>query len=1070
MANFPNTVPDYMMILDDGTVSPGPLGLVICDASGDPMAEGIVQSQEPRTSFKTSEGDLDYSDFDPLFRPILQKDWSGGRGMLDFEDDAARYYDGQNIQADIGGQIILGGIPHYTEGPWRWQYNRLPGATDYIYRSGSLAWYDLVGEKWMARKFVAQGAAGVLDSMEVWMRREGNGNTWPKFYIVKDVAGHPGSITGTDKMASCEWPFGIGWLDYSLSTLVRQQLTIYYPLVNGTTYWFLVKAINGTTDNHWQIGYDNTSRWSVVGLETKTSPDGTTWTDYDAGQLYFRLTDADNPFVAYFAEYKNQLYMATRRDSPTPTNMHLYMNGWRGLADDNSGDLSQLIDAAHGNWNDRDVSYGIARIVGGEGSQEYQPWREIRDAVSPTILAFGDSWKIPHVPSGEDASEYVILGTNQWQQIYLLPFPVTDMIQARDRLYIAQGEAKVGDTQHALIKWREYSTLADWAGEQGEEANVQGEFLLAHGDPRQGPTLYVARNFPPNGQPHVATAQVPPEFGDQLITAKPYISKTVAGFMKEQVIASVTVTPQAGGQSLVAVAGGFGTGIICTDQVDAEDWRRYEKLKIAIRSDLAISGGLLQLLIDDTALCASPFATLDFPTLAKDIGYGPGTPYECEIDLTSLFAADAAKTVRSVGISLTTDIAAFNLTVRFLGLVPKKDVISINGGKITGLELYGEPEAPWVMTETRPYEIRGDYAQPIPLREMDSVRSTDNGRAHCVQDTYLFFSMGPNFEKYYRGALENLGPNLDAGLPWWRKGNIVDAVSAPGRIYIAIDGGNAWFSSILLKRGRAYHEVFRAPFAGQRIRRLHIQTIPGRQPDRLWFSMGSDVCWIPLPSDMGNAYYDEFYPYCHEGVVTSSWHHMRLKDIKKLFRTFKLISENLSTTDENSVGPWVRFEYQLESGPDYNSGTDWIRLGTNATLSPMQELEISATKAAVCRNFRYRMILCTDSKLQTPRIKGLALETVGRIKPKAVHNFFFRVEDKALDRSGAYALYADFESFQAKVIQLGTDLVVVKCLCPGYKPLHNKYAMFELGDLRPTIVKTKQGEMAAVWHGSLIEV
>jgi hypothetical protein len=57
---------------------------------------------------RISQGNQGYSDFEPPYTPIVQTDWSGGRGSDDFDKAANRYYDG--FRADtIRGDIIMGG-------------------------------------------------------------------------------------------------------------------------------------------------------------------------------------------------------------------------------------------------------------------------------------------------------------------------------------------------------------------------------------------------------------------------------------------------------------------------------------------------------------------------------------------------------------------------------------------------------------------------------------------------------------------------------------------------------------------------------------------------------------------------------------------------------------------------------------------------------------------------------------------------------------------------------------------------------------------------------------------------
>jgi len=69
------------------------VGLILCNDKGEPAP---IYNKNPieRTALKTQSGGGSYSDFDYPYAPIVQDDWSGGRGNRDFERDSTRYDDG----------------------------------------------------------------------------------------------------------------------------------------------------------------------------------------------------------------------------------------------------------------------------------------------------------------------------------------------------------------------------------------------------------------------------------------------------------------------------------------------------------------------------------------------------------------------------------------------------------------------------------------------------------------------------------------------------------------------------------------------------------------------------------------------------------------------------------------------------------------------------------------------------------------------------------------------------------------------------------------------------------------
>ena len=80
----------HHILLTDGEKE---IPLVLSNVKGDADAKVISRTPLDRTAFKTTTGNSGYSDFDYPWTPIAQQDFSGGRGMLDFDDDITRFAD-----------------------------------------------------------------------------------------------------------------------------------------------------------------------------------------------------------------------------------------------------------------------------------------------------------------------------------------------------------------------------------------------------------------------------------------------------------------------------------------------------------------------------------------------------------------------------------------------------------------------------------------------------------------------------------------------------------------------------------------------------------------------------------------------------------------------------------------------------------------------------------------------------------------------------------------------------------------------------------------------------------------
>lgn len=226
---------------------------------------------------------------------------------------------------------------------------------------------------------------------------------------------------------------------------------------------------------------------------------------------------------------------------------------------------------------------------------------------------------------------------------------------------------------------------------------------------------------------------------------------------------------------------------------------------------------------------------------------------------------------------------------------------------ITNLDYYGAPPRPWVFKEDIVGEIVDKQFQPIPLREMEAVASSDNARTTLVHNLFLYFNMlRGGFERFYQQNLDDMGPNRDDGLQAGYSGPITAAVGYPGMFYIGISAdewGNVSTSSVTLYNG-GWHHQYRAPVGNWDILSLEIEAIPGATLDRLWVSVGQDIVWLPIPSDTRDPAQDPNYPFYHEGMINLSSQYFDYKDLTKFFDKLRIFCEDLSGSDQFVTGTY----------------------------------------------------------------------------------------------------------------------------------------------------------------------
>jgi hypothetical protein len=929
------------------------LGLILCDQRGkiDPRTS---RDPFPNTAIKTYTGDAKHSDREPPFKDLIQDDWSLGRGQEVLEDNKSRYQDSFIADTALQGKIILGPQPTFSTGIRKW------GG----YMPGNVEWQGLYGaQRYMERGWTT-GPTFNSDKAEILLRKKGSPNSGVTIELrSSDLATTHKTIVIPASSIT----------DDLLSVWAEGDWTGVFTTAVTTEYRLVVYATSGSddVDNCWEIGsepYDATS------LNSSKSPDGSDWTNTSTQWgIYFRVVDDLDHFTAHFKEYREQLYFVTSPDNGSAAK--LYMNGDRGACDDNTGALDRLKDSTKGSqW--ATPPGNVAKVIAGSAFQEKQNWRNIVGSGTSYVEVDPD-WKLIH----DMYDEYVILGSDAWVERAqsVLTKPATDIEVANDIMFIPQGAA-TPMYMHREVNSQGVFEWVDGANKYWYNAGPDVDFVKAVLDYISGPVLYMARNSGWSaGDGEIFREDAPVRWKESPIGFRHIYDGTTS--MDEQSITNVTDGME-NKISYLDVADAFTTGVIGSKDIASTDIRFGHFLVVMIKPSISLDAGVLEVVFDDTVNCASPILALALPHLYG--GYWNG-PIQLQTNAESVSGADA---VISIGLRLTQDVPAVKIEMWHgfrLYTLGSMDPIPIPDTKITGLERYGEPKSCWVMAEDQLGEIRNAYYQPVPLEEIGSVRSDENGKAHLVHDVYLYFSLMDGLEKYYRQHLDDIGPNRDMGLPVDRQGSIVDLAGFPGRIYAALDGGEDGYSSVLCYNRGGWHEIYRSRFTGRRIRKIYIQSIPGNIHRRLWISEGADILWIPIAV---NPLRDTEYRYTHESAVITSRIHGGMQDIAKFFKSVKLATKSLS------AGIQIQVDYRTDVD------TGWTRIASAFDTSPYQEENLSSTMDVDGRWIELRIVLKTDDNTITPEVFAWVLKSVQREEGKYANTYTFRVKDWDRDLQG----------------------------------------------------------------------
>lgn len=308
--------------------------------------------------------------------------------------------------------------------------------------------------------------------------------------------------------------------------------------------------------------------------------------------------------------------------------------------------------------------------------------------------------------------------------------------------------------------------------------------------------------------------------------------------------------------------------------------------------------------------------------------------------------------------------------------------------KITNLIAYGSPQCCWVIREDGFGSIDNDVYSQVPLAELATVPEERNGLAACTFGVYLFFSLYDGFDRYYNDRLDDIGPNLDAGMPYKQRGIVSQAVPYPGGILIIVDGGASNASSILFWNQRGWHELYRSR-AGRRIRAMGIQSFPGNYVDRLWFSLDGELYYLPM---VINPMAWQNYPYHTFGYAITSWYTGNFREIRKFLDNLTLFTEFLKPDLYE-----VRVQYQLEEETAL-----WQDLPDSFDTSPINSVPFSTNDDQAARRWRLRLMLYASPSAQyaSPRVFAWTMDTVTRVRPKRGWTVTFLADDAIVGING----------------------------------------------------------------------
>lgn len=934
--------------LSDGVTT---MNFITCDNQGEQDELGIVRANAKQTPFVAVFGNIKYDDESPPYGTMVQQNYSGGRGLEDYEDNTTRYYDAWNIDS-INGEdgLILNGLPTYATGLHTVQEDWM----------GNVTWRGLYDTSlYVSEKFTTTSAWNTdTITLSAWIkvRKVGSPTSNLYFKIYSNSSSKPNaSVVASAAIAATT-------VTDTLGRVIQFTLATGTDLATSTDYHVVVYAdANGTAASHWEVACDATSTTSCI------SANGSTWTVTTGYAPYYRFWNtADLKIACHFFEYRGALYLATEPEDGTAGK--LYINGWRGACDSNSADLTLLNDATAPGWAADEVNGDIAKIVRGPGAQCQQAWRTISDSTT-TVLTMTEDFDIAQTTY----SDYVIIGNEKWTEITGtgLTKPVTDVAVVNDVVYMAQG----GDT--VVMKFQAKNYNGTWINSFGHAGAYADYFKLIY-DKESGAILWLGRvDRQSQYTSELIECIAPKQFYDNGMISGLTLDDAATQYRnywsESDPVAGVTPSYE-GDYVQFNITDTFATGIIGSQAISKKDVRGFNKICFRIWSSVDLAEGVLKIVMDNTAKCVSTVIAENIPAMSAN------KHYDMEISYTP-DGVSGAEAIISVGLYCTADQnKAMYIRIESNVRVVYDNTPILLPSRLNAIESYGSPQTLWVICEDEVGYIDNHEYAPSEIKGLKPFASEENGRAHVVDDVYLYFNIGKDMHRYYSQELTNISIYKDAGMPSDRIATPVDAVAFADRIYVAYDGGHTDYSYVACYHGDGWHEVFRAPMINKRIHKIYIQPIPGSNTERLWISMDRDVLWIPVSM---NAYVDPDYQYVDEGAIESAWIYGERRDLKKFYKSLKLFCETVSASNY-----YVQADYKLDSA------TSWTAISNDFdTIQEEVNFSSSSPPTSTGKRLRYRLRFYTNDKTKSPRLKQAAIKGVGYAKQKYQYSFYFKLKE-----------------------------------------------------------------------------
>ena len=488
-----------------------------------------------------------------------------------------------------------------------------------------------------------------------------------------------------------------------------------------------------------------------------------------------------------------------------------------------------------------------------------------------------------------------------------------------------------------------------------------------------------------------------------------------------------------GSVKLVVAAGCAAGDILATEVITSVNLTTYNALKLWVKSSVALDASDIQILLDDTAQCASPLGTLNISAISADTWTA----------VTLVLSTPSALTaVISIGVKMAVDKGAFTLRLNDIRAegTPILSTLTSKTHKYMatiGTTFYGSDTNSTVVSTTAPLNGGTNWAGSKQIGEkIDSIvdlkafggllyakkqngktyyidssgnvqtliggaTSTNTARMYVWRDTSLLIPYGKQGLIEFDGTYKtHISPSFYSSNASDFVGQVQAVTGDDQWLYVVLDDGTD--VQIMATREEAVDGAVDwrwHPLITLALTNCSSADISSIYKKRLW--VGSDTSsesfyYYPIPTTYGDLDADSDLTYQTGGYIITPWLHANFKGDKKAW--YKI---TLTMADTTSAIYWRAYYQKL--GDEVVGGVGWTEISstnkfkTSPTTSAYLPVD-SASAKPQSTMMRFKFEGVTGTTTLTPKLLNYDIRAIWYPPQRTLIEMIVKIKDKLVTK------------------------------------------------------------------------